>query len=56
MALDRRTGLVLARDDGRISVGTFHGQESSPTLGTAGCRTLIVGKKGLKVEFVGMWD
>jgi len=38
VALDKRTGRLLARDDGTISAGTFHGQWSSPTLATAGGR------------------
>jgi len=42
VALDKRTGRLLARDDGRISAGTFHGQWSSPTLATTGSRTLVV--------------
>jgi outer membrane protein assembly factor BamB len=42
VALDKRTGRLLARDDGSISAGTFHGQWSSPTLATAGGRELVV--------------
>jgi outer membrane protein assembly factor BamB len=32
IVLDKRTGRLLARDDGRISANVFHGQWSSPTL------------------------
>jgi outer membrane protein assembly factor BamB len=42
VALDKRTGRLLARDDGSISAGTFHGQWSSPTIATAGGRELVV--------------
>ena len=42
VALDKRTGRLLARDDGSISAGTFHGQWSSPTLASAGGRDLVV--------------
>lgn len=42
VALDKRTGRLLARDDGAISAGTFHGQWSSPTLASAGGRELVV--------------
>ena len=42
VALDKRTGRLLARDDGTISAGTFHGQWSSPTLTPAGGRELVV--------------
>ena len=42
VALDKRTGRLLARDDGSISAGTFHGQWSSPTIATAGGRELGV--------------
>ena len=42
VALDKQTGRLLARDDGTISAGTFHGQWSSPTLAPAGGRELVV--------------
>jgi outer membrane protein assembly factor BamB len=42
IVLDKRTGGLLARDDGRISAGTFHGQWSSPTLAEVGGRKLVV--------------
>lgn len=42
IALDKRTGRLLAKDDGSISAGTFHGQWSSPTLASAGGRSLVV--------------
>ena len=42
VALDKRTGRLVARDDGAISAGTFHGQWSSPTLAPAGDRELVV--------------
>ena len=42
IALDKRTGALLARDDGGISAGTFHGQWSSPTLADAAGRQLVV--------------
>lgn len=42
VALDKHTGRLMARDDGTISAGTFHGQWSSPTLATAGGRELVV--------------
>ena len=42
VALDKRTGRLLARDDGGISAGTFHGQWSSPTLATVASRSLVV--------------
>lgn len=42
IALDKRTGRLLARDDGAISAGTFHGQWSSPTLASLGARQLVV--------------
>jgi outer membrane protein assembly factor BamB len=32
IVLDKRSGQLLARDDGRISANVFHGQWSSPTL------------------------
>ena len=32
IVLDKRSGKLLARDDGRISANVFHGQWSSPTL------------------------
>ncbi|MFM7206875.1 MAG: PQQ-binding-like beta-propeller repeat protein [Planctomycetaceae bacterium] len=42
VALDKKTGRLLARDDGSISAGTFHGQWSSPTLAATGGRQLVV--------------
>ena len=42
IALDKRTGELLARDDGGISAGTFHGQWSSPTLADGNGRPLVV--------------
>jgi outer membrane protein assembly factor BamB len=42
IVLDKRTGTVLARDDGRISAGTFHGQWSSPTLAEVNGKKLVV--------------
>ncbi|MCE9629162.1 MAG: PQQ-binding-like beta-propeller repeat protein [Planctomycetia bacterium] len=42
VALDKRTGRLLARDDGTISGGTFHGQWSSPTFAPTAERPLVV--------------
>jgi outer membrane protein assembly factor BamB len=42
IALDKDSGRLLARDDGSISAGVFHGQWSSPTLATLGGRDIIV--------------
>ena len=41
VVLDKRTGGLLARDDGRISAATFHGQWSSPTLAEAKGKRLV---------------
>ncbi|MFM1996910.1 MAG: hypothetical protein RLZZ111_1297 [Planctomycetota bacterium] len=42
IVLDKRTGRLLARDDGRISAHVFHGQWSSPTLVDARGRRQVV--------------
>jgi outer membrane protein assembly factor BamB len=42
IALDKRTGALLARDDDRISQRVFHGQWSSPALATVKGRPLVV--------------
>jgi outer membrane protein assembly factor BamB len=42
IALDKATGDLLARDDGSISAGVFHGQWSSPTVATLNGRDIIV--------------
>ena len=42
VALDKRTGTLLARDDGRISAAVFHGQWSSPALAVHKGRPLVV--------------
>lgn len=41
IVLDKKTGRLVAKDDGSISARVFHGQWSSPSLGKAGGRTLI---------------
>ena len=41
IALDKRTGELVAKDDGHISADVFHGQWSSPSLGTINGKTLI---------------
>jgi len=41
IALDKRTGQLVAKDDGHISADVFHGQWSSPSLGTINGRSLI---------------
>jgi hypothetical protein len=41
IVLDKRTGKLVAKDDGGISAGVFHGQWSSPSLGTVGGRSLV---------------
>jgi len=49
IVLDKRTGRLLARDDGAISADVFHGQWSSPTLSDspAGKRIVFGGGDGL---------
>ena len=42
IALDKRTGRLLARDDGRISADVFHGQWSSPALASSGGRPMVI--------------
>ncbi|NDC63798.1 MAG: pyrrolo-quinoline quinone [Planctomycetia bacterium] len=42
IVLDKRTGELLARDDGRISAATFHGQWSSPTLAESNGKRRVV--------------
>jgi len=42
VVLDKRTGRLLARDDGRISAGVLHGQWSSPTLADVKGRQQVV--------------
>lgn len=42
VALDKRTGRVVAVDDAGIGPRLLHGQWSSPALGTAGGRKLVV--------------
>jgi len=42
IVLDKRSGKLLARDDGRISANVFHGQWSSPTLADVKGRKQIV--------------
>ncbi len=42
VALDKRTGGLLARDDDRISQRVFHGQWSSPALATVKGRPLVI--------------
>jgi outer membrane protein assembly factor BamB len=41
VALDRRTGRLLATEDEKISTRLFHAQWSSPSLGKVGDRTLL---------------
>jgi len=41
IVLDKRTGRLVAQDDEKIGTRLFHGQWSSPSLGTVGGRTLI---------------
>jgi outer membrane protein assembly factor BamB len=41
IVLNKRTGKLVARDDGRISAAVFHGQWSSPSLGTIDGRSQI---------------
>jgi outer membrane protein assembly factor BamB len=41
IALDKKTGRLVAVDDEKIGRRVFHGQWSSPSLGRAGGRTLI---------------
>lgn len=42
IVLDKRTGRLLAKDDGRISGGVFHGQWSSPSLATFAGTPLVI--------------
>jgi len=42
IVLDKRSGQLLARDDGRISANVFHGQWSSPTLADVKGRKQVV--------------
>jgi outer membrane protein assembly factor BamB len=42
IVLDKRSGKLLARDDGRISASVLHGQWSSPTLADVKGRTQVV--------------
>ncbi len=42
IVLDKWTGRLVAKDDGRISAKVFHGQWSSPTLCEADGRSLIL--------------
>jgi len=42
IVIDKRSGKLLARDDGRISANVFHGQWSSPTLADVNGRKQIV--------------
>lgn len=42
IVLDKRSGKLVARDDGRISANVFHGQWSSPTLADVKGRKQIV--------------
>ncbi|MFM9009839.1 MAG: PQQ-binding-like beta-propeller repeat protein [Planctomycetota bacterium] len=42
IVLDKRTGRLLAEDDGRISGGVFHGQWSSPSLATFAGTPLVI--------------
>lgn len=42
IVLDKRSGRLLARDDGRISADVFHGQWSSPALAMHKGRPLVV--------------
>ena len=41
IVLNKKTGKVVSRDDGKCSAGVFHGQWSSPALGKVGEKTLI---------------
>ena len=41
IVLDKKTGRMVGRDDGKCSSGTFHGQWSSPSLGKVGGKTLV---------------
>ncbi|MCY2926847.1 MAG: PQQ-binding-like beta-propeller repeat protein [Planctomycetota bacterium] len=41
IALDKKTGRLVARDDERIGTRIFDGQWSSPTLGTVAGKTLV---------------
>ena len=54
IVLDKRTGRLVARDDGKISANVFHGQWSSPTLAGSGPTTRLVfgGGDGLCHGFV----
>lgn len=54
IVLDKATGQLLARDDGAISAGVFHGQWSSPTVvdSPRGTRIVYGGGDGLCHGFV----
>ena len=41
IVLDKRTGRLVGKDDGKISAAVFHGQWSSPSLGVVGGRPLV---------------
>ena len=41
IVLDKKTGRLVGKDDGRCSSGVFHGQWSSPSLGKVGDKTLV---------------
>ena len=42
VVLDKRTGRLLARDDGRISADVFHGQWSSPAIAASAAGPLVI--------------
>lgn len=42
IALDKKTGSLVAKDNGRISPRVFHGQWSSPSLVTVGGQALVL--------------
>ena len=42
IALDKETGRLVAKDDGKISAGVFHGQWSSPTLATLDGKDIVI--------------
>ncbi len=42
IALDKHSGRLIAKDDGRISPRVFHGQWSSPSLVTVGGHALVL--------------
>jgi len=41
IALDKRTGRLVAKDDEKIGTRTFHGNWSNPSLGRVGDKTLL---------------